>query len=65
MQGAKCKDQWVPQQYCFSQYYWMCANGSKRGAKAQQYGKVSRAVGDMRQDRAALFASNVYLVSRC
>ncbi|KAK5136093.1 hypothetical protein LTR08_004143 [Meristemomyces frigidus] len=31
--------QWVPQEYCFKQFYHMCATGTSSGTSAKRYGR--------------------------
>ena len=37
--GTCSPAQWIPQEYCFSQFYQICANGNEHGTGAKYYGR--------------------------
>jgi len=40
--GTKCvPPQWIPQEYCYSQFYNMCATGGRAGQNERSYGRDS------------------------
>ncbi|KAF2864043.1 hypothetical protein K470DRAFT_50583 [Piedraia hortae CBS 480.64] len=36
--GTTCKSEWIPQKYCLSQFFNMCAHGDRNGQATASYG---------------------------